>query len=143
MEDPEEEALKKEEEAKKWVRQVLENGFYTKAKLLACGGMGAAFRVTVKDHSERALKIALPSEDGSGDVFLKEARVANKLVHHCFFGVDVINIIYMSFLERSVSSFVGSLKLLFNNSSVHQFILFPSNDFDPLFFQSYHRRKED
>eukprot|EP00434_Breviolum_minutum_P008144 symbB.v1.2.007181.t1/scaffold436.1/size343649/13 len=64
MEDPEEEALKKEEEAKKWVRRVLENGFYTKAKLLACGGMGAAFRVTVKDHSERALKIALPSEDG-------------------------------------------------------------------------------
>ena len=86
MEDPEEEALKKEEEAKKWgSASVRETASTQKAKLLACGGMGAAFRVTVKDHSERALKIALPSEDGSGDVFLKEARVANKLVHHCFF----------------------------------------------------------
>lgn len=85
MED-DEEARKKEEEAKKWVARVLENGYYTRAKLLACGGMGAAFRVTVRDRSERALKLALPTEDGEGDVFLKEARMANKvLVHHCFF----------------------------------------------------------
>ena len=100
MEDPEEEALKKEEEAKKWVRRVLENGFYTKAKLLACGGMGAAFRVTVKDHSERALKIALPSEDGSGDVFLKEARVANKLVHHCFLVLMLLMLFICHFLKE-------------------------------------------
>ena len=40
------------------------------------------------------------------------ARVANKLVPPlCFFCVDVINVIYMSFLERSVSSFVGSFKI--------------------------------
>ena len=77
----------KEEEAKKWVARVLESGYYTSAKLLACGGMGAAFRVTVRDRSARALKLALPTEDGEGDVFLKEARMANKLVHHCYFMV--------------------------------------------------------
>ena len=37
-------------------------------------GMGAAFKVSLRDHSRRALKLALPSPDGDGDVFLKEAR---------------------------------------------------------------------
>ena len=36
-------------------------------------GMGAAFKVSLRDHSRRALKLALPSPDGVGDVFLKEA----------------------------------------------------------------------
>ena len=49
-----------EEEERRWVALVLENGHYTRAKLLACGGMGAALRVTVRDQSERALKLALP-----------------------------------------------------------------------------------
>lgn len=43
---------------------VLDNGHYTRAKLLACGGMGAALRVTVRDQSERALKLALPTAGG-------------------------------------------------------------------------------
>ena len=43
------------------------------AKLLARGGMGAAFKVTVRDRSARALKLALPMASGEGDVFLKEA----------------------------------------------------------------------
>ena len=44
--------------------RVLENGYYKTAKLLAKGGMGAAFKVTVADRSERALKLALPTDDG-------------------------------------------------------------------------------
>lgn len=63
-------------EEKKWVQRVLALGRYTSAKLLARGGMGAAFKVTVTDRSERALKLALPTPSGDGDVFLKEARAA-------------------------------------------------------------------
>ena len=40
---------------------------------VSCGGMGAAFKVTVRDRSARALKLALPMASGEGDVFLKEA----------------------------------------------------------------------
>ena len=57
---------------KRWTTRVLQFGSYKTAKLLARGGMGAAFRVTCKDHSARALKLALPSAGGEGDVFLEE-----------------------------------------------------------------------
>lgn len=69
-------------EEKKWVDRVLQFGQYQTAKLLARGGMGAAFRVTVYDKSERALKLALPTADGEGDVFLKEARVITSAIFH-------------------------------------------------------------
>ena len=76
MEDDSEE---EREEERKWVQF----GRYTTAKLLARGGMGAAFRVTVRDRSARALKLALPTASGEGDVFLKEARAGQGgEIHH-------------------------------------------------------------
>ncbi|CAL1173857.1 unnamed protein product [Cladocopium goreaui] len=70
MEDDSEE---EREEERRWVARVLKFGRYKTAKLLARGGMGAAFKVTVRDRSARALKLALPMASGEGDVFLKEA----------------------------------------------------------------------
>ena len=80
MEDDSEE---EREEERKWVARVLQFGRYTTAKLLARGGMGAAFRVTARDQSARALKLALPMASGEGDVFLKEARASQGgEIHH-------------------------------------------------------------
>ncbi|CAL1145051.1 unnamed protein product [Cladocopium goreaui] len=70
MEDDSEE---EREEERRWVARVLKFGRCKTAKLLARGGMGAAFKVTVRDRSARALKLALPMASGEGDVFLKEA----------------------------------------------------------------------
>ena len=69
MEDDSEE---EREEERRWVARVLQFGRYKTAKLPR-GGMGAAFKVTVRDRSARALKLALPMASGEGDVFLKEA----------------------------------------------------------------------
>ena len=44
-----------EEEEQKWIDRVLQFGHYTEAKLLARGGMGAAFKVSMRDHSRRAV----------------------------------------------------------------------------------------
>lgn len=68
--------------------RVLQFGCYKTAALLARGGMGAAFRVTVKDRSERALKLALG--EGDGDIFLKEDRAACHDVD--FFVVVVVSL---------------------------------------------------
>ena len=51
MEDDSEE---EREEERRWVARVLQFGRYKTAKLLARGGMGAAFKVTVRDRSARA-----------------------------------------------------------------------------------------
>ena len=78
MEDDSEE---EREDERKWVARVLQFGRYTTA--MARGGMGAAFRVTVRDQSARALKLALPMASGEGDVFLKEARAGQGgEIHH-------------------------------------------------------------
>ena len=50
---------------------------------------------SARDRSESSQ--VLPTEDGEGDVFLKEARMANKLVHHCYFMVLML-VNYLLFL---------------------------------------------
>ena len=63
-----------EDEEETWLSCVMRLGVYPNCKLLAKGGMGAAFSVIeLETFARRALKLALPDE-GDDDIFLEEAN---------------------------------------------------------------------
>ena len=71
-----------EEATDYWIAKLVASGRYSRVKLLAKGGMGAAFSVTrLDDLSRRAVKLSLPSFED----YFQEARLGcfSLIISHC------------------------------------------------------------
>ena len=68
-------AAEEDDEEQTWIDRVMQLGKYSECKLLAKGGMGAAFSVKRKnDFTHRAVKLALPNNSANADS-LEEAGI--------------------------------------------------------------------